>query len=728
MRANLFAAIMKRNDGMTTTVKRLFTLTCFVLSIWTLLPLEARLHKIGKPHFHDFQIDLINPSYEKGGLFSSKGGVVWTENFRLQASEILQKETDEGTIIEAKGQILLFLNDYLLTGEHLTYNLSKLSGTLQNGVIGLGNWCIGGKKIALFSDHSVQIERAWVSSDPSEEDSWQVAASRVVLQKSQRLKFKNLSLRFLGMPVFLVPQLITTPESLRHQPVEYNVVWKGSKKRKAAVRYRFYNSKGIQLWTRLEYLIGRGPGVGLDGQANLDDSLLRVNNFVARDNSVVDPNLKTRYRFKGHYERDLSQSASLNIYYDRYSDNSVPSDYSYTPFDSLQQGQTKLVARDQKSSFIHQITHQVKINPFQTVKKQLPSYFYTPHTIRSPWKTPWEDWMSLRSHARIEYLSYDFRDKSPLNNYHSSRLYAQGFADLPLSYRGLCVTPSAGYLVSSYNKSSQGHGASVLAPTATLNMQMTWSKTAKHTHCVQPFFQTQWVGDPLKTVDEHYVFDFRDSITKQWTTRLGVEQNWYQGTRPVAGVNIQSVWIQGGQYKAPDVKERQKGSQHLEADLHWYVTDRWTLASDVQWGPVYTSRRSWNIRSEHTWTRTFANTFEWRTRNSKAWRKNAPDDYSLESYRGEDYLLHSRMSDARNTVLTQWVYQPSPNWAFRFDTAHGWKRSNLRAYSQYCMGISTDLGASWRLQLQVSKSPQDWDWRIRIDLRDTPVVPPKPRF
>lgn len=718
---------MDDTDWMMRTVRRLFTLSCLAFYLLS-PPLEARLHKFGKPQFHDFQIDLVNPSYERGGLFSSQGGVVWTENFRLQASEILQKETDEGTFIEAHGQVLLFLNGYLLTGEHLTYNLSTKSGTLQNGVLGLGNWCVGGKKIILFPDQSIQLERAWVSSDPSSDDTWQVSASKVVLQKSQRLRLKNLSLRFLGMPVFLVPQLITTPESLSHQPVEYNVVWKGSKKRKAAVRYRFYNDHGFQFWTRLEYLIGRGPGIGLDGQANIDDSLLRVNNFMARDNSIVDPDLKTRYRFKGHYERDLSPTASLNIYYDRYSDSSVPSDYSYTQFDSLQEGQTKLVARDQKPSFIHQLTHQIKINPFQTVKKQLPSYFYTPHTLNSPWKTPWEKWFSIRSHARAEYLSYDFRDRSPLNNYHSSRLYAQGFADIPLSYQGLCVTPSLGYLISSYNKSAQGQGASLMAPTASLNMQMQWTKSGAYTHCVQPYAYTHWIGDPLKSIDEHYIFDFRDSLTKQLIQQLGIKQNWYRGTKPLAMAYIQSVWIRGGPYKAPDIKERQKGSQHYEGSVFWYVTDRWRLVTEGQWGRSDKSPRSWNVRSEHTWTKQFANAFEFRSRNSRAWRKSSPDDYSLESYRGEEFLRHSRLSDARNTTLTQWIYQPSPNWALRFDTAHGWNRAAFKAYSQYCMGISTDLGASWRLQLQVCKTPQDWDWRLRIDLRDTPVVPPKPRF
>lgn len=707
------------------TLHRFFALSCLALNFLS-FSLEAGSHKNAKHGFRDFQIDLINPVYAQDGLFSSKGGVVWSDDFRLQATQILHKEVKGESVIEADGQIMLFINGHLLTGSHIVFNMNTRSGVLDDGAIGFGNWCVGGRRVRLFPDQSIQIEKAWISSDPSQEDSWQVSASRVVLEKSQRLKFRNLSVRFLGMPIFILPKLVTTPQSLQHQPVEYNIVWKGSKKRKAGLRYRFYNSDSVQLWTRLEYLVGRGPGLGIDGQVQLDGSTLRLNNFVARDNSTVDPDLKTRYRFKGHYERPLSSTASLNLFYDRYSDNNVPSDYSYTPFDSLQEGQTKIVVRDQKTSFIHQLTHQVKINPFQTVKKQLPSYFYTPHSVQSPWQAPWKEWMSLRSHARVEYLSYDFRDQSALNNYHSSRLMAQGFADIPTSLYGLQVTPSVGYILSHYNKTADNKSVALAAPVATFNMQMLWSKPGYYTHCVQPFFKAHWVGDPLKTADEHYIFDYRDAITKQQVNTLGFAQNWYRGTKPIAGVTLQSVWIRKGKGITSGLNEEK--DIHYEAQLQWNVSHRWKLLSEAAWGPYANGRQSWNIRSEHTWSKKLASAFEYRMRNSRAWRKNVPDDFSLESYRSQATLENSSLSDSRKTILTQWIYNPTPNWALRFDTAHGWHRKTMAAYNQYCMGISTDLGASWRLQLQVSKTPEDWDWRIRIDLRDTPVVAPKPRF
>lgn len=690
--------------------------------------LEASPHKLGKIHFNDFHIDLVNPVYNQGGLFSSKGGVIWAEGFRLQATEIFQKQTPEGSIVEAKGEVMLFLNGYLLTGDHLVYNLSNRSGHFHNSAIGFGNWCVGGRKITLFADQSIQIEKAWISSDPSTESSWKVAASRVVLEKSQRINFKNLSIRFFGLPVFILPRLFTTVKNIQNQPVDYDFVWKGSKKRKIGLRYRFYESESIELWTRLEYLIGRGPGVGVDASAHFDNSKIQMNNFVARDSSIVDPNLQTRYRFKGHYEKPLSDTASFNIFYDRYSDSDFPSDYPYLDFDHFQQGETKIVLRDQKPSFIHQVTQKVKINPFQTVKKQLPSYFYTPHSIQSPWNSPWENWMSWRFQARAEYLSYDFHNRSPFDNYHSSRLSLQGFADIPMSKAGLHITPSVGYKISSYNQSNTGTGATVVAPTATLNAQMTWIQPGVYTHSIEPFARTLWVGNPLKSVDEHYVFDQRDAITKQLVQHVGVSQTWHKGTHPLAGLTLQSIWIKTGQETLPFPSTTASFSQHFELQCDWYVTDRWHLVNQAELSSQEMGPNSWNIRSEHTWSKRFANSFEFRTRNSKSWRKSSFDDFSLESYRNPAALSNSPLSDPRKTILSRWIYRPTPNWAFRFDTAHGWKRENSRAYAQYCMGISTDLSTGWRLQFQISKTPEEWDWRIRIDLRDTPVIPPKPQF
>lgn len=682
------------------------------------------------PKLNDgFNIEFTNPEYTANGLLTTSGGVIWSEKFRLQATQIKQYREGEQTWVEASGDLMLFYNDHLLVGDHIVYNLSEHKGILYKGALGVGSWYITSDTVILHADRSIELNKSKISTDPSQGYAWHLEASKVDISPYQLIQFHHVTVRLFHLPVLYIPQWTSSPEGLLNQPIEYDLVWKGRRKRKAGIRYKFYSTENIDLWTRLEYHVGRGPGLGLDGKFKINDGVFETSNFVAKDSSIGAPDLNERYRFKGHYHRNLSKTATFDIYYDRYGDSDTSKDYSFTSFDRDHEGQTKAVVRDIQPSFIHQATQRIKINPFQTVKKELPGYFLSPHPLYAPRKLEWMRSFVVNSHWRGEYLSYDFQDRSPINNYHSMRLLSYGQISRPTYISQFQITPSVGWKLVGYNQTPNHSSEGIVAPTGGLHAQTQWYSTGDNSHLIIAYSTLQTTGDPKTNINDHYIFDYRDAITKSTHWTQGLRQEWYNHGAPKASLILQ--WT-----KLLNRLAAGQTYNHYTLDGSWLLHARWKILSQVHLGSKERGPSSFSLRSENSWTSQFATALEYRQRNHSSWKKSNPDDYSLEVTRSYDLLLDSLMSDPHHTFITHINYQLTPNWVLRFDTAHGWDRGwsttqpgmKIPAYQQYCLGIGTDLGSNWRLQMQITQSPRDFDWRIRIDLHDGPVIAPSPRF
>lgn len=669
-----------------------------------------------------YNFELILPQYTGEGMFTTTGGVVWSEGLRLQARSIRQWSNPQGEmVLQASGDLMLFYNGYLLIGETLDYNLSKHEGVLYDGVLSSSGWYIGGSKVKLHADRAISLDKAWLSSDPQKDGGWKISASQVHISSKKHLKIKNISFRVLGIPLFYLPRMTTNQDRSARSAVEYAVVWKGQRKRKASVRYHFYKKADVNLWTRLDYHIGRGPGIGLDGRIGSGKNLYELANFASRDGSLLKSEMTTRYRFKGHYRRRLSSTAQFDLHYDRYSDYDVPSDYAFSEFDRRLAGKTRALIKQRKETFLHQLTYRVKINPFQTVKKELPSYYLTPHPIHFSSHKLIPKWLHLHSHWRAEYLTYDFRTRTDFSNYHSIRLLNHISGYTPFQLGPLCFNPCAGWKIVAYNQTPKKQSQLIFVPTATIHAQLSWLKPAACSHSLTAYSSAEYVGKPQKSMDEHYIFDYRDIIAEQALAKLGLKQRWYKKGQEIALVDIRAVQM---------LTNSTIGHSRGYGQVHGYylIHPRWRVISCLELERYICKLRNFSFRSENSWTRKFSSVVEYRTRSESAWRKANGEDYSLETIRDKDYLLSSAMSDKRSALLIQLNYRLTPNWVIRLDTAHGWSRKHQDPYQQYCLGLGTDLGGNWRLQAQITKTPLDWDWRIRIDLRDGPVNAPGPRF
>lgn len=672
-----------------------------------------------------FQVELANPSYTSNGIETQTGGVVTSANFKLQARYIRQYSDKGKSWIEASGELMFFYRGKLLVGDHILYNLTDNYGVLEKGSLGIGSWFISCKRVYFYNDHSLKLDEAEVSTDSSKLSSWSISAASVIMDKNNTFIFNHVCFRLMRIPIFYFPVWNSTKDSLFNQPIEYDMVLKGSRKRKVGFRYRFYSSDNAELWSKFEYYIGRGPGLSLDGKFHFDMATFKASNFAARNSTVANPSLDYRYRFKGHYHRHLSQSSTFNIYYDKYSDSNIQKDYNFKAFDREEAGQTKVVLRDAKPSLIHQITERIKFNNFQTVKRELPSYFATLHPLHAPRIWDWSHFFIVSSHFRAEYLSYDFQDRSPLNNYHSTRFLGEGAVSRPFNAGGFQLTPSVGYKLAAYNNCSRGVSQGIVAPTGELHAETKWL-SLKNSHLITAFSTLSAMAKPQSSVDEHYIFDYRDAIVGYSKCTTGVKQEWFDLTGIRASILMQWQALFG---------RNASGQSH-----HFYtfegsclVTPTWRIVAATRFSDRSQKALSYSGRLENTWSAKIATILEFRQRNSTSWKKSYHDDFGLEKIRSYHELINSDLSDPHKTLLTHTNFQITPNWILRFDTAHGFDRgvkngSRVPLYRQYCLGIGTDLGANWRLQVQIGRNPQGWDSHFRLELSDGPIRAPAPRF
>jgi hypothetical protein len=705
----------------------------FSLSFFFFLLLSCRIELISLPlaakEFSErielasgYHIELAHPQSTKEGIFTTNGGLIWGEDFRLQAQCIHQWKTAEGEqMVEASGDLMLFYNGFLLIGDRLDYNLSQSRGSLYNGAMNASGGYIGGKKIHLYKNRSFEIDQAWLSSDPKKKGSWKVGASNVFVSPRKFIEIKNLNFRLLGLPLLYIPRIKTSQDASQLQPLDYDIVWKGQKKRKGSIRYHFYASNFLDLWARLEYHLGRGPGIGFDAKIRSNGSVFESTNFVTRDASLSDETISTRYRLKGHYQNPLSKTAHLDLYYDRHSDSDMPKDYSFNEFDRRAAAQTLLQLRDQRQLLVHQLTYRIKVNPFQTVKKELPSYFLTPYPTGFFNSTSPFNRLLILSHWRAEYLCMDFRSFSQLPSYHSMRILNDLKFALPFSIGPLNVSPKIGWKFIGYNDHKIGRESQVIfAPICNLQTQMSWLKSASVSHLITAIANFEHIGSTRHNVDAHYIFDYRDAVSSYTLGKVALKQNWSLSDRPILGLELQVLQFFSHFTTHP------KRIYELQAE--WYAHRRWKISSQINFNAPLSQILNFNFRSENTWTHRLASVIEFRRRSKFYWTKANDQDFNLEAVRSYQELKTSALSDQRSSLIAQLHYRLNPNWALRFDTVHGWRRRSQKAYQQYCAGLGTDVGGNWRMQLQITKTPEDWDWRIRLDLRDGPVTAPGARF
>ena len=656
------------------------------------------------------KVDLRCPTYSDGVLSTDQGGVITGPNLRIQARKIRYiRKTNEGSPIfslEAEGDVALEFGDYFFVGESLEYDFLTKTGTIFNARSGVEPWYFGGSAIELCADGTYVLYNGFITTSENYQTEWQVTAEEASLQDDHLFKAKNVQFRFLQLPVLWLPSFNINLDSIFDSPIRYNISWGGKQHTRLELQYEIFSWRRIKNFVRLDYRIKRGLGGGFytlysseDHKANFE-----MINYVARDSSVVNPKERTRYRFQGVYSNFWDDdNISVDLSWDKLSDIYMATDYDDRNLEIETAGRTQLTLRRQQDDFwIANFFTRVRVNTFQTIKQELPTFEANvkPFTLGSTGIVSENLW-------RLSYLDFQYAKHSEhVHDFNSTRI--EFYHKLYRAYRTgiFTTTPEIGGLAIYYgsNPHADDHWVTLGMASIETNTQLR-KYYGSYQHVIKPFLKYQYYTMPGVRPNKHYIFDIEDGWYRLNMITFGIDNSLYNHEN----FDVVGRWI------------------HFELFAHAFI-DTPTIKSPI---PVVYTRTTWNslptlrhifhvawdternefyhfnFRNEWTINPNTAFAIEWRHRDSFDWRKADHTNFILDSFRSEKELHHSQLSDRRDTLLFHLFYRWHPNWAVEFETRRGWNRRHEANYTEYEIDILGTIQTAWNVKLSYQRKEYD---------------------
>ncbi|MBS0622370.1 MAG: LPS-assembly protein LptD, partial [Verrucomicrobia bacterium] len=435
----------------------------FLLLLIFFLPLVAQKLPLSLPD--ELTVDLANPVFKEGILTTDEGGVIQAQGMRLQARHVRYfSKTVEGekiSYVEAWGDLCFERGDDIFTGEFLEFDFSTGQGSLKQGRGSFGLWYGGGDLVYLCQDGSYTIDNGFVTTCEDPKNDWALKAKKVRITPCGYLNAHNVTIWLGKTLIFWLPNFQTDLHSLRDSPIEYRNEVGGGEATRVGVRYRFFSKQDLRAYLRAEYLLLRGPAMGIETEYEPSNSSTRAytQSYIARDHSLADPNERLRWRMAGHYEGCplKHRTTQARFDYDWLSDPELASDYRLDDFNLHTARQTQLELIQQTPDLTFNSFVRARVNTFQTINQELPTF-----SASSRPKLFGRTGIIAGTRASVGYQDFVFARPSKEKGFHSSRLFLNERLYRPFYLGSLACLPELQATAIYYNQSQQ-HDAQLLA-------------------------------------------------------------------------------------------------------------------------------------------------------------------------------------------------------------------------------------------------------------------------
>ncbi len=646
-------------------------------------------------------VNLREPEFSEGVLKTDKGGVITAPNLRLQARQILYtRNIQDGKpifTIEAQGDLLIEFGEYLFVGDKLEYDFQSKAGIIYNGRSGLEPWFFGGRVIYLEPDGSYRFEEAFITTSENYKMDWQIAAEEASLNKAYDLKAKNVKFRLFHMPLLWLPSFKTNLHTILDAPIRYSFRWGGRQGPRGSLLYEFLSRERFKAFLRFDLRLNRGLGCGLETYYLSKDHLesLETINYIAQDSAIIHPHEQMRYRYQGVYNKNWEERQLItSLTWDKLSDSEMATDYKDKGLELDTAGRTQLHVRHDENIAISNFYARVRVNSFQTIKQELPSFetHFRPVNLFNS---------GIISDSRFRAAFLDFKYANHLidvHNYQSSRVeIAQKFyRHFQISI--LNVIPEIGGNVIFYNSSPQHKARWLGFWHLGCEVNSRWHRYYDcHKHVMLPYVHYDFISYPSTSPHDHYIFDIQDGWYHLNMLTFGMQHNIYR--KPCQ--EIVSKFLHA------DIYARAFFNTHSIPQFipKIYAAFKFNTFSflhhsiDTAWDLEEHRLDHMNVRVGWTLSQNAAIAAEYRHRDAYDWRKADHTNFILDSYRSIEELRHSQLSDRRDTLLLHFYYRLSPRWAVEFESRHGWNRMHEPNYTEFEVDLLATLQSACHLRL-----------------------------
>lgn len=646
-------------------------------------------------------IDLREPTYCEGVFTTDQGGVITGPNLRIQARRMsyIRKEVDEQPVftIQAEGDLILEFGAYVFVGRRLEYDFLLKSGIIYDGRTGLEPWFAGGRIIRLNPDGSYIIENGFVTTDENICADWEITSEYLTLREQRFLLAKEVRFRFRETPLFWMPTLKMDLDAIFDSPISYSFRWGGKLGPRAGLIYEILDWNNWKAFFRFDYRLNRGPGGGLEARYKCPEhnEYFHCINYIARDSSLFNPNETTRFRFEGTYSRLFwNDSVSVDLTYDKLSDKDMATDYNDKGLELDTEERTQIDIHHQDYNWIGDITARVRINPFETVKEELPTILWSMRPLSLG-----NTGMVSDGQYSISYLDFVYSNHLPnVDDYNSARVALAQRLYRPFRFGSFTATPEAGFQSIFYGNSPSKNKQWLLLGVVGCDANSPFYRYyGPYKHVMEPYASYRCYTAPTVSPRQHYIFDIEDGWVRLNIVRFGMRHSFYSQSW---NGNVQRDLFADIYANAfADVHTIPQTIPKAYTNIVWKASDflRYTLGT--AWDFEEQQLDHINLRIEWTLNSNFAFATEYRHRDAFDWRKANHDNFMVDAFHTIEEMRHSQMSDRRDTLLFHTYYRFYPNWALEYTSRHGWNRRTEPCYNEFELDLITTVYSAGQVRL-----------------------------
>lgn len=399
---------------------------------------------------------------------------------------------------------------------------------------------------------------------------------------------------------------------------------------------------------------------------------------------------------------------SVLLTWDKISDKDMPSVYDDRDFDFDTAERTQLLVRRQENRWISNFYARVRVNSFQSMKQELPSFETTLKTFEVPATGILFDNKASASYLTFEYSKYI----EHVHNYSSTR-----FQYFPTLYRPIVydkyftLTPELGMQAIVYGNTPEKNDYWMIQGRTGVRLETRLFRQYDNIrHVIQPYAAYRYYTSPTSSPHQHYIFDLSDGWTRLNYLSFGVNNAFFRSSEEKSQQIISADVYSFAFFDTRKVQTIPR----IFGSLCFFVLPTLRHVLDAGWNFQFSQIDYFNYRIEWTVNTDLAIAAEYRHRGPYWWRKVDTENYFVDMFRSEERLRHSSLSDRSDTMLLHCFYRFHPNWACEITSRQGWNRRREPRYWEFEFDVLTTIQTAWNVRF--SYQHQETEDRIAVYL------------
>ncbi len=672
-------------------------------------------------------VNVIDPIYKDGVLFSEKGGVIESDKMRVQASNLELKDVDGEKILSAKDNLFLIYGKKFFVGESFNYNFSTKKGVLKKGVCNTEGLFTLGETIVFNGDGSLTMEHAGLTTSENKITPFAIGATKVSMNEEYTVKAKGITLSAYDKPLLYIPSYTrNVNKKFQTEPtVSYSARWERKQGPLFLMRYKAIDTESLKLYWRGEfrtghkenyYAIPRGAGMAVEvDYAEPDNQLFKVasRNFYSYDTfyNDTDPNkFRHRYRIQGSFDGfTKDKKIETSGRWDALSDRNMRSDFPTQLFELQTLGRTEGVIKARYDAAFTSFYIRPRVNTFQGFKQELP----TLKIAVKPYTIP-KTGAILENYFKIAYLDYVYADTlhNEVSDFGSGRLETTQSLSRPMQFGPIHATPKLGFKGIFYSNTPTNNSQFQSLFRYDLSTHTTFEKSySDMNHEVRPYVEFEGMQSPTVKNNNVYIFSIADGYHNINQLKVGLKNSFFNlnefSPSPQFSCDLYAYnFFNASTFNSPFPKGY--------LDLTWSYPSV-TFETNLGWNFQKNTYDHTNFGLSFTLSEYIAASLELRHRGKYEWKKDSFSNYMLDVARPISELTDSPLSDERTSFLTRWQIQISPSSSLQVQNHFGW-RPGQPFYHESKFDLYTTITNTWKLRLSYTRSVRANQYTFGISL------------